>query len=205
MKLPRVLAALLLGTVATLVVAAEKPPATDDQLLKKISLDLVDAEPGQVFGSFGELAGWRVDLDARVDRKLSIRLQSVTLRTALTAVCESVDCRWELEGGTPPTLRVRPLPGEPPRSQSAPARTRTLDEPVDLKLADAPAGAVFSSFGSLLGAEVSLDPALESRAISIEVHRTPVREVLDSVCRQVGCTWQLTGSPRAQLRISAKP
>ena len=204
MKLPRVFAALLLGAVATLGVAAEEPRATDDQLLKKISLDLVDAEPGQVFGSFGQLAGWRIDLDAGVTRKLSIRLQAVTLRTALTAVCESVDCTWELEGGATPTLKIRPLSGAPPRSQSAPAREGALDEPIEMELDQAPAAAVFSSFGALLGAEVSLAPVLESRKISIAAHRTPVREVLDSVCRQIGCAWELALSPRT-LRISAKP
>ena len=65
----------------------------------RVDLDVVEASPRPVFETLAEILGRPLNFDSRVDSPLSIRLENVTVRTALLAICESLDCEVELPNG----------------------------------------------------------------------------------------------------------
>ncbi|HTQ78735.1 MAG TPA: hypothetical protein VMM92_01980, partial [Thermoanaerobaculia bacterium] len=111
-NVPLLAAALLFAAHAALAepdAAAPSRPA-DNPLEGRIKIELRQADPAQVFQSFGKLAGLQVVVDPAIHRKLSIGLDNVRLKTALDAACDSLDCRWELQEGHPGRLIVTALP-----------------------------------------------------------------------------------------------
>ena len=184
-----------------------------DPLDERVSLDLVEAAPADVFASFGQIGGWQVEAE-KLSKKLTIRLQAVTTRTALAAVCESIDCRWQLAAGDPPTLRITALgeaaeSKEPAGTEPASARAAQLptagdplEELIQMDLEAAQAADVFRSVSVLLNVELELDPALAGETFKVERKNATVRAFLDLLCHQK-CAWTYSGPPQSTLRITA--
>ena len=63
-----------------------------------------------------------------------------------------------------------------------------LDGRIQLSLAGAAATDVFTSFGSIAGVEVDLDPALEGE-LTIELSNVTARTTLDDLCEMLVCKW----------------
>ena len=70
-----------------------------DDLDTPISLDLEEAALADVLASFGQIGGHEVEIEPGLDGKVTLGIRNVSVRTALRAVCESVGCVWEEEGG----------------------------------------------------------------------------------------------------------
>lgn len=87
--------------VVTLVAGVpQKTPvksAASTALGEPISLDLQDADAGEVLRSFGALLSAKVELDPAIKGKISIRLKAVAARDALDGVCAQVACVWTYE------------------------------------------------------------------------------------------------------------
>ena len=171
----------LLGALVALPLFAADPPAGFGQ---RISLDLVDAKPADVFASFGEIVGREVVVDPAVTAPITIRLQKVTAGTALQAICESIECRWRFEAGK---LAIRPRPSEgsagPGAAKAAP-KTPEGDagaQPISLSLRGARLEEVLNSFGKVLGVEIEVAPEVADAPISIELQNVPAREAFDAV------------------------
>ena len=145
----------LLGVASIAIVSssllAEAAPA--GKLSQRIELDLVDAAPADVFGTFAAMLGAELELSALVTGKISVRLQNVTAETALAAVCESIGCRSELKGGERPVLRILPVapPVSPPIGE---AMRQGLESPMSLSLKDAVATDVLDSISRMLQAKL---------------------------------------------------
>jgi hypothetical protein len=169
--------------------------AGSEGLDERIDIDLEKADVGETLQSFGKvLQADEILIDPRLAGTVSIRLESVRVRTVLTALCESVGCEWSLENGV---FRAEAVAGTP----EAPAG---LDEKIDLDLADAPARQVLESFGRILRVGVKMDEGIGG-TISVELHGIPTREALDRACELAGCRWELVEGPDGPvLRIEAR-
>ncbi len=177
--------------------AAADPPA-DGRLGERISLDLRNAAVGEVFGSFAMILDAELSLDARVAGDVDLTLKGVRVATAMTALCDSLECTWTLDAGPPRRLVVSPA-GEPAGPRSAGGSW--LDERISVSLAAAKAAAVFTGMTEVAGGiDLDLDPAVEG-AVTLEVHEAPAAEILDRVCAQVGCRWEVVSAPRPALRV----
>jgi type II secretory pathway component GspD/PulD (secretin) len=187
------LAALAAPTLSRELSAAENP------LDERISIQLKNALPAEVFESFGQLTGMPTVVDPTVSRHLSIGLENVRVKTALDATCESLDCRWEVQNGK---LVITALPGG---DRKPPAKTEPT-EAISIKVVNADLQNLLKTFGQLVGAEVVLDPALTGK-ISVDLPNTPWDKGLDTVCKQAGCTWSLTDGEKGGkkvLRVTTK-
>lgn len=190
----------MLCILLTLILLAGNLPAAEGRtvLEERITLDLVDARAEDVFSSFASILSGRVDLDPAVSGKLTIRLREVSVGTVLTALCEMLDCEWNLTPGAGEEgsiLQVRPLAVR----EEAARDVGTLATAVTLSLDKAPAQQVLSSFATILGAE--LDPAWE-KTVTIELKETPLSQALDEVCAQIGCSWHLEdGAETRKLKV----
>lgn len=202
------------------VLSTAAPSAAGDQspaipaLDQRISLELRDAVPQKVFETFGKLLASRakgspggptvhVKVEPGIDGKLTICLRGVTVRTTLRAACESLGCSltWRRDGDNY-LLVVSPDKSAASREEAAREQPASLDQPVDLNLEGAKLTSVLRTVGGITNRKVLIDEALDDRVVSLSVKGTPVREVLDRLCSQAGCTWHettlgvLTFSPR---------
>lgn len=66
-----------------------------------------------------------------------------------------------------------------------------LDEKITLELADARARDVFSSFASILGGKVELDPAVSGK-VTLQLRQVSARTVLTAMCEMLACRWNVT-------------
>jgi hypothetical protein len=185
----RAMALLLAASAAAL---AQEP---EDALARRVSLDLEEVEVVSAFRSLEHSLGLAVEVDPRVDARVTIRVQGVSVRTALTAICESVGCRWELRRGTPPAVTVAPAPAPP----AAPAGR--LDSDVSLDLKAAAAADVLRSFAEILGVELESDPGLAARPVTAALRSVSVRDALDRVCAAIACRWRLVDGDSPVLRV----
>ena len=184
-----------------LLVLAFIPPAAHAagagvHLDDRIDLNVTDADVGKLFQTVGQLTGARVELDPRFQaaRTISIRIDNVTLRTALTAICESLGCRWRTRDGA---ILVEPVrTGEP--------RVNLLDQKIDLRITGANLREVMETMSMILGADLVFDEALAKGKLSLDLGQETVAATLDAACAQAGCKWKLvTRDPKPVLQVTA--
>lgn len=178
-----------LFTLLLLASASAAPLGAQPELDERISLELEDADVGQVLESLGSILEREVEVDPAIGGTISIELHDVRVETALTAVCESAGCVWNLDARR---LRMSPDPSHPP-AKPRPRPTRTgLDEPIDMELKDASLGETLRAFGSIAELPVILDDGVDQDAkVTVQLASTPAGQALDVICRMNGCAWEV--------------
>jgi hypothetical protein len=183
--------------VLTLFLAARVVHAAGKGLDEPIDLDVVKASG--MFDLFARTAGLELAIDPVVAGKtLTLRIEKVRVRTALDAACDSLECRWRVEGGK---LIVEAKPRTPPKP--AVEKAAQLDEPIDLKVTKARAADVLRTFGEILSVEVDIEDAVGGD-LTLDLEATPVRAALDAVCKKLSCRWHIEEGSRRRLVFSAK-
>ena len=98
---------------AMTLVAAVAQAQSEGNLQRRVSINVSTVPPLQVLEMIARAVDCAVQVDPRVAEPVTIRVSRVTARTALNAVCESVGCRWRLDGKT---LRVEAEPADSQRT-----------------------------------------------------------------------------------------
>jgi type II secretory pathway component GspD/PulD (secretin) len=166
------------------VMAWAEPAAPHDKLDERLDMTLKKAAPDDLFGTFAKMFGAEAVVDPAVREPVSIELHNVRARTLLDAICESIGCRWSLEAGSPPKLRVVPLPS----ARREGAKPSGIKEEIDLKVTEADGREVLRTYGEILEADLVVDPAVKG-TVTLNLENTPVDETLDAVCKAIGCEW----------------
>ncbi|HEV7667111.1 MAG TPA: hypothetical protein VGS22_01190 [Thermoanaerobaculia bacterium] len=181
---------------ASLMLAAPAAGATSKGLDEELNLDVVKASG--TFDLFAQIAGLEPVVDPAIaERKLTLRIEKVRVRTALDAACDSLECRWRVDGGK---LVVEAKPRTPPKPVE---KAALLDEPIDLKVTKARAADVLRTFGEILSVEVDIDEGVGGD-LTLDLEATPVRAALDAVCKKLGCRWHIEEGARRRLVFSPK-
>jgi type II secretory pathway component GspD/PulD (secretin) len=176
---------LLLGAGGVLA----EPKDARNPLDERIDMTLKKAAPADLFGTFAKMLNAEAVVDPAVREPVSVELHNVRARTLLDTICESIGCRWSLEPGNPPKLRVTAVPSA---GSSAPVKVATDGAPIDLRVTDADAREVLKTFGEIVGAKPVIDPAIQGK-VSFNLENTPWNKALDTVCQAAGCEWSLDG------------
>jgi len=178
------------------LLAASAARGAGKGLDEPLDLDVVKASG--TFDLFARTAGLELAIDPAVAAKtLTLRVERVRVRTALDAACDSLDCRWRVEGGK---LIVEAKPLAAPKAVEKPA---LLDEPIDLKVTKAVAKDVLRTFGEILSVEVDIEDSIGGD-LTLNLEATPVRAALDAVCKKLSCRWHIEEGARRRLVFSAK-
>lgn len=194
--------ALLLLVAGT---AWAEPKADPGKLEERVDLTLKNAAPEEVFRTFARMLGVEAVVDPGVRGPLSVELHNVRVRTLLDTVCESLGCRWRLEAGASPKLRILPPAAARPEAVADRAKP-PLKEEIDLKVTKADGQEVLRTFGEMLDADVVIDPSIKG-VLTLSLEAVPVDQCLDTVCKTLGCEWSLTeggNGRKAVLRIAPK-
>lgn len=178
----RILIPMLLAVALVAVPAAATAASSEPVLDQRIDLDLEKAAAADVVKVFAQILEAEAERDPAVDGELTITLSNVSVRTALTAACESLGCRWHLEIGKKRRLVVEPEVAETRRAEPS------LEPSVTVELAEVPAPDAFRALAKVHGMRVELDPAVEG-AITASIRDRPLGEVLDRMCLQIHCRW----------------
>lgn len=161
--------------------------AAPDELDKRVSLDLRNATAEEAFKSLARVAGVQIQAEG-VSGDVTLELENVRVRTILTAICDTIGCRWDLQAGNPPKLRITPLPeGERPTPRVKPTAA-ALDAAIDLKVSDASVRDLLETVGQIMSAKVFVDSGVDGK-VSLDMPDTPLRQILDTVCNVSKCTW----------------
>lgn len=167
-------------------------------LEERIDLDLEAAPAQQVLAMFAQVLEAKAEIDPAVGGDITITLFDVTARTALNATCESLGCRWRLVGTDPTRLVVEPLPR--PRDP-APGSEASLS----LELDRVEAQDAFETVARISGLPMIFDSRVEGE-VSLTLVNGTVDEVLDELCRQVRCLWEISEEPGGTvLRVHRSP
>jgi len=175
---------LLLGAGGALAGPADPRSGLDE----RIDMALKKAAPADLFGTFAKMLNAEAVVDPAVREPVSIELHNVRARTLLDTICESIGCRWSLEPGNPPKLRVTAAPagGEPEPRRTAPR------DPINLKVTNTDVRDLLMTFGVLGGFKVIIDSGVKG-TVSLNLDDTPYDQALDLTCRAAGCEWSLDG------------
>jgi len=185
------------------------------QLAERIDLDLKEAKVADVFASFGHvLGGLEVVVPESVgERKIELTLYQVRTVTVLDAICQSVECEWAIEG-EPGDQRLvvtdTAEDGSNPSPEEA-SDTSSLDEKLDelevsLALVDMNLASMAKALGNVAGLRILVSPALgDPSDIAIALEDAPLREVLDEICLQAGCSWRVIRGSGPKAAIVFEP
>jgi len=197
-----------------LVVALAAPALAQDVTAKKVTLDLNGVAPAAAFQAVADAIGVKVTVDAAVTESVDITVRNVSARTALTAICESIGCKWTLTGGT---LDIRPQSSFMVGVVQRDARATAVDKdkasarakivlnalkqklPADLKFENAPLSEIGRRLSEVLEMNVELsckDPNV--RTLTMDFGNLTLQSALQSIAeREVGsqAAWRLTIGP----------
>jgi hypothetical protein len=81
-----------------LVVALASSAAAQPNLDLKITIDVNAAAPRDVFSSISIRLGSKLVIAPEITQAVTMHLENVSVRTALTALSETLECRWFMEG-----------------------------------------------------------------------------------------------------------
>jgi type II secretory pathway component GspD/PulD (secretin) len=171
-----------------------------DPLEARVDMTVRDAAVDDTFRTFAKMFNAEAVVDpALKGAKVTVELKNVRVRTLLDTVCESIGCRWDLQPGNPPKLRVSALPAGKP----APEVKAGSKEPIDLRVNKAKGQEILKTFGQILSAEVVVDSSIDG-TVTLDLENTPWDQALDAVCAALGCNWELIESPMRVLKVVPK-
>jgi hypothetical protein len=167
---------------------ASFPPGPPD-LERRVFLDANATAPAQVLGMLARTIPCSLKLDPRVQRPVTLRVSNVTARTALSAICESIGCRWQLADAT---LRVDPAEPPPPIPQGEVLQQKLRTPLADLDFKRVPFRDALSAIARQSGIDLIVEKVDPKTPVTVDVSGEPPLQALMKVVRAAG--WNYTGS-----------
>ena len=196
--------------VSPSTMAWSQPASTDDPLLgQRVSFSFAQTEVTAVLKFLAQARGLEPVIDPGLTQKVSFRLEHVTLRTALDALCDSVGCRWRLDGKR---LVFVALPSDASRTASStdedPLAPLRILVPAGTQFTGVPLSSALRSLATIAGPEVELevegvDPSrLVSGQVGSKTVQAAIRQLVASAGLPVGSSYTiLFNRPTKKLRI----
>jgi hypothetical protein len=199
--------------LSLLVVTFSAPALAQDATAKKVTLDLNGVAPAAAFKAVADAIGVSVTVDAAVTDPVDITVRNVSARTALTAMCESIGCRWTISGGSISVtagmafaVGINDAAGAKSRDRAegaaaAQAALKAVKQPLpaDMKFENAPLDVVNKRLSEALNRRVELtckDPGVQT--LTMDFSNRTLQEALKSLGEQEvrpNASWRLTIGP----------
>jgi len=135
----------------------------------------------------------KVEVDPRLaERRLNLALRDISVDSLLETVLPSQGATWRQESED--TLVLTPLarPWSGPRPEVPPKTKLNLDQPLDLRIAQASIGRLEEDLRKHLQFNVLVDARIQPRPIRFEQGKVTVKQYLDRVCALSGWQWAVT-------------
>lgn len=207
----------LVLSLAMLSIAATGTAQQKDLARERVQLLFRAVPVTQVFPALAKSLGYELSLDPALRALVTIEVENVTAATALNAICESIGCRWRLEGArlvidarTDIVTILSPTPtGVAYQRRGGNLMNyaiRGLDDELPFEITWSPVDiyAAFFMLARMTDADVDLAPALRNRKIAATIKGGSLRQAFDTVCAVGGCRWQLVEQPKRTVRVTER-
>jgi type II secretory pathway component GspD/PulD (secretin) len=169
----------------------------------RVSIAFNSVSPSTMFRTVAtNMVGIEATVDPQLQKPFSITLEDVTVRTVLDATCDSVGCRWHIDGNT---LVVEALPPDPSRKKTW-IRPNGAAMPAGSQFVNTPVSSVLDAIGRAVGEGCSyrIDAVNLSQLVTIDLSNQDELRAIAKVVRAAGLA---PGSPYAVIiqRPGRKP
>lgn len=174
-----------------------------DQLKLRMSLSYQGAAASQVFEALASVLGYHLQLDKRVTGAVTLDVRNVTAETVLRAVCESVGCRWRIDRDQLVVDHDSDAAAKAQANLQSQVRVSDVHQeiPAQILWNDAPLDAAAKTLARMVDAELSLDPSLSSKRISLNQNRDTAWTALNALCLQAACRWRMVTEPKRLIVV----
>jgi type II secretory pathway component GspD/PulD (secretin) len=217
----------MMAGLAGLWAAAVLAPCTPAQpkLDRRTTIEVTAVMPRDVYGALSRVLGYELAIAPEIQQPVTMHLENVTVRTALTALSENLGCRWRIDGNT---LRVESagsrnpgsgavvggvpggviggVPGGVPGGVIGGVGFKQRMErktPVDFKFLDTPLPAIIEALGNIAGLEIQVDDPFEIRHVTVDLSNRTVLSALKSIQSETGMVFVVT-FPRLDKKMHLK-
>ncbi len=152
----------------------------------RVSIAFNAVSPGMMFRMVAtNMVGMEATVDPRLQTPFSITLEDVTVRTVLDAACDSVGCRWHIDGIA---LVVEALPPDPSRKKTGGIRPRGPAMPAGSQFVNTPVSAVLDAIGRVAGEGCSyrIDAVNVNQVVTVDVSNQDELRAIANVVRAAG-------------------
>ena len=178
----------LLTLVASLVFSATVWCQT--VLDKRISVEFNTAPVAGALRIIAQSQGLEPVIDPSLSQNFSFRLNDVTVRTALDALCDSVSCRWRIEDNK---LIVDAVPRDPSRVAREEGNVAALEPlrrlvPQGTRFDNVPVSSALDSLARLTGDDVqfSVRELDANQSVTVDVGGRTVQQAIMKVVAAAG-------------------
>jgi type II secretory pathway component GspD/PulD (secretin) len=179
--------------LALLLISTSGWAQTD--LGKRVSIDVNTVSPQEVFGLLARSLDCEISIDPQVQQPVTLRVVNVTARTALSVICESIGCRYRLDGKK---MVIEPLLQKAKDLVQSRIKTKAIlgdlkkPLPKGMRFENASLSSVLEVISKASGMEVSADPAQGVKTITVDVSGQPLMEGLKQVLTLAGADGFIT-------------
>jgi hypothetical protein len=183
------LASVLLGLLLTLCVCP--PAAAQSSLDARISMSFDHGQPAAVFTFLAQNLKLEPRVDAALQGSLTLTLQDVKVRTLLDAICDSLGCRWRIDGTA---LVVEAQPPDPSRGRTWIQPPRAVVMPAGSRFEKTSVRSVLDAIGRAVGdgSDYEVDGIDSTRLVTVDVSN---QESLSAIAMVVKAAGLAPGSP----------
>jgi hypothetical protein len=210
----------LFSAAALLIPFSPAQPKLD----RTTTIDVSAAAPRDVFASLSRLLGCELDIASGIQKPVTMHLENVTVRTALTALSENLGCQWSIAGNT---LRVQPTgsgkPGQlggmavitPGRSDFVAKtdydRIQQCTTPSDFRFENESLGNVLGALGKVCNMDLQIGQPEKAHKVSLDLSNQKLLAALRTIFEQIGPRKPVTitlggeGSKKSLLLMGTPP
>jgi hypothetical protein len=201
----RIILCLIVFCVAAALVPSSPAQAKLD---RTTTIDVSAVPPRDVFASLSRLLGYELAITPEIKKPVTMHLENVTVRTALTALSENLGCQWSIAGNT---LRVQSAGSEKPGPAGiagggiGPGRgagigsgigsgvgkvnyMQTLEcrTPSNFHFDNTSLGSVTDALGKVCDMDIRVDESNKARMVTIDLSNRTILSALKAINEQTG-------------------
>lgn len=186
---------LMCGPLLLSTAAWSQVPQDGRELDQRLSVSFERTDVSAVLKFLAQARGYEPVIDPALNEKVSFRLEHVTLRMALDALCDSVRCRWRLEGKKMVFDALEPDPSRAaPGDETEPLAPLRRIVPPGTHFNDVPFSTALRTLAKIAGPDVDLEVERvdSSKRVSGDVGSKTVQAAIRQLVAATGLT---KGSP----------
>ncbi len=166
-------------------VAAQTPataPAVEVE--RRVFVDVNAVDPGEVLEKLAQTIGCTLALDPKLETPVTLRLSNVRARTALDAACDTIGCRWRIDG-TVLHVDASTPPPPVPAAQAFLDRVRT-PLPDGWEFKNVPLQNVLDAVSKETGVRREVEGVAPSRPVTVDLSDKSLFAAMIAIGRAMG-------------------
>jgi hypothetical protein len=190
--------------VLYIAVASASSSAAEANLDRITTINVSAAAPRDVYESLTRLLGCELAISTEIQKPVTMHLENVTIRTALTALSENLGCRWSVKGNT---LHIEPIgTGKPGAAETGdeskfnPMKKWECRTPSNFRFNNASLESITEALGKVCDMDIQFEVSEKNRMLSIDLSSRTLFSALKAVNEQLGphkATIIITGKPKS--------